>query len=150
MSSRRRALSLSLLVALAATVASSCGGDDSSSSGVEYTESQQLLTAEERTILDQVIEYPTETPAQVSAGVVVLEPGAETGLHRHDTPLVVHVLEGTVTVTYGDGTVKEYPAGSTFVEAIGTEHNGRNDTDAPVKIYTVSIGAEGLENTVKL
>lgn len=147
---RRQSLSLFASLVVAGTVLASCGGDDSPAAGVDYTETTELLSAAERTILDQVIEYPTVEPAQVSAAVVVLAPGEETGLHRHDTPLVVHVLEGTVTVTYGEGTVKEYSAGSTFVEAIGTEHNGRNDTDEPVKIYTVSIGAEGLANTVKL
>jgi quercetin dioxygenase-like cupin family protein len=148
---RRGPLSFLALAAVAGVAIASCGGEDASSTaGLDYTETTELLSAAERTILDQLIEYPTDTPAQVTAGVVVLEPGQETGLHRHDTPLVVHVLRGTVTVTYDDGIVKEYPAGSTFVEAIGTHHNGRNDTDEKVLIYTVSIGAEGLSNTVRL
>lgn len=147
--SKFRSLSFVVVLACGATLVS-CGGDDASSSIVDYSETTQLLDAAERTILDQMIEYPTETPAQVSASIVVLQPGEETGLHRHDAPLVGFVLEGTVTVTYDDGTVKEYPAGSTFVEAIGTAHNGRNDGDGPVKIYAVSIGADGVENTVKL
>lgn len=143
-------LSCGLILAGSIGVASCGGDDDSSASGWNYTETEQLLAAAEKSILDQTIEYPTDTPAQVSAGVVVIQPGEETGLHRHDAPLVVHVVSGSVTVTYGDGTVNTYEAGSTFVEAIGTEHNGRNDGDEPCVIYTVSIGADGVQNTVKL
>lgn len=46
--------------------------------------------------------------------------------------------------------MNEYGPGDTFVEAIGTRHNGRNLGDVDVVIYTVSIGAEGLQNTVSL
>ena len=86
----------------------------------------------------------------MSSAIVTIPPGAETGWHRHDTPLVVDVIEGVVTVEYDGGIVKEYGPGDTFVEAIGTRHNGRNLGDVDVVIYTVSIGAEGLQNTVSL
>lgn len=115
---------------------------------------ETLLDAAEQTVLDQLLEYPAGSQAQVTAAKITFAPGQETGWHFHETPLVVFVLAGTVTVTYDDGNggeiVKEYTAGDTIIEAIGTHHTGRNLTDEPVVLYTVSIGAEGLENTVAL
>ncbi len=111
---------------------------------------EDLLDKARKTILDQDLEYPHDSHAEVSSGIVTIPPGVETGWHRHDTPLVVHVMEGVVTVEYDGGVVKEYGPGDTFVEAIGTKHNGRNLGDVDVVIYTVSIGAEGLQNTVSL
>ncbi|CAB4701069.1 unannotated protein [freshwater metagenome] len=49
---------------------------------------------------------------------------------------------------YDGGVVKAYPKGSVFMEATGTYHNGRNLGNEPVLLLTVSIGAEGIENTV--
>ena len=100
------------------------------------------------TVLGQTIVYPTGTPAEVSSATVTMQPGQETGWHRHDAPLYVQVLEGTVTVEYDGGVVKTYPQGSVVMEAVGTYHNGRNLGTVPVVILTVSIGAEGVENTV--
>ncbi|MEN9823169.1 MAG: hypothetical protein RLZ04_1595 [Actinomycetota bacterium] len=112
-----------------------------------------LLDAQERTILDQLLEYPSGSQAQVSAAVLEFPPGAETGWHYHDAPLFVYVLEGTVTVTYDvDGTevVKEYGPGDSIMEAVGTHHDGRNLGDVPVRLLAVNIGAEGIANTVSL
>ena len=106
-----------------------------------------LLTDAQRTILDQPVAYPTDAPAKVSSGIVQLQPGHETGWHRHDTPLYVHVLAGTITVHYDGDVVKSYSTGDTFIEAIGTYHNGRNESGAPVRLLTVSMGAEGYQDT---
>jgi hypothetical protein len=63
-------------------------------------------------------------------------------------PFSLHHDGGTVTVEYDGGVVKAYPKGSVFMEATGTYHNGRNLGNEPVLLLTVSIGAEGIENTV--
>lgn len=117
------------------------------SSGTTAPVRTPLLTNESKTVLGQTITYPADADARVSSAIVQLQPGQETGWHRHDTPLYVHVLEGAVTVSYDGDVVKEYPAGSTFVEAIGTYHNGRNASSKPVRLLTVSIGAEGYADT---
>jgi hypothetical protein len=107
-----------------------------------------LMSKATETVLGQTIVYPTGTPAEVSSATVTMQPGQETGWHRHDAPLYVQVLEGTVTVEYDGGVAKTYPKGSVVMEAVGTYHNGRNLGAEPVVILTVSIGAEGVENTV--
>ena len=82
--------------------------------------------------------------------MLTFAPGASTGLHKHDAPLYVYVLEGTITVTYEGGIVKNYSAGSAILEAVGTAHNGENRTDQTVKLLVVNMGAEGVTNTVSL
>ena len=150
---------LALLLAPLSLVAVSCGdlpaGSTTDTAAGYSTDIVKtgLLDAEERTILDQLLEYPTGSQAQVSAAVLEFPPGAETGWHYHDAPLFVYVLEGTVTVTYDvDGTevVKEYGPGDSIMEAVGTHHVGRNLGDVPVRLIAVNIGADGIANTVSL
>ena len=141
----RRLLTAFIATSLCASLAS-CGSDDAVSSAAEAR--TVLLDKAMQTILEQPLAYPMATPAQVSSIIVRLQPGEETGFHRHDAPMYVYVLSGAVTVNYGDGIIKKYEAGSSFLEAIGTYHNGRNEGNEIVEILTVSIGAEGVDNTV--
>lgn len=110
--------------------------------------SAPLLTRADRTILGQPLAYPTVGPAKVSSSVVTLTAGDETGWHRNDTPAYIYVLSGTITVSYETGPVKEYGAGTGYLEAVGTQHNGQNRGDAPVKLLIVNLGAEGIADTV--
>ena len=123
------------------TVAPSTGGKP---------ESSPILDKQAQTVLDQLLQYPTGSQAQVSSAMLTFAPGASTGLHKHDAPLYVYVLEGTITVTYEGGIVKNYSAGSAILEAVGTAHNGENRTDQTVKLLVVNMGAEGVTNTVSL
>ena len=113
-------------------------------------ESSVVLNKQAQTVLDQLLTYPNGSQAQVSSAILTFAPGVSTGLHKHDAPLYVYVLEGTITVTYEGGIVKEYSAGSAILEAVGTPHNGENRTDKPVKLLVVNIGADGVANTVTL
>jgi quercetin dioxygenase-like cupin family protein len=129
---------LALFVALAVPVA-----------GEESAQYKNLLTpilASGQTVLDQPIAYPVGT-AKVTAAIVTIPPGGETGWHTHAVPLFVYILEGVVTVDYGDKGVKVYSAGEGILEAMNWPHDGRNLGSAPVKILAVYMGAEGATNT---
>ena len=145
----RRSFPLAALAAAATITLVACGDLPAKDPNAKV-EKQVLLDKVRQTTLQQDLVYPTGAHAEVSSAIVTIPPGTETGWHRHDTPLVVDVLEGVVTVEYDGGIVKEYGPGDTFIEAIGTKHNGRNLGDVDVVISTVSIGAEGLKNTVQL
>ena len=99
------------------------------------------------TVLGQPIAYPTQGAARISAVIVTLAPGQETGRHRHSVPLYAHVLSGQVTIDYDGGGSKTFRAGDTFMEAVGTWHNGRNSGVEPVRILAVYLGAEGVANS---
>jgi quercetin dioxygenase-like cupin family protein len=144
-----------LLVGIPLLALASCAPDGPEPAAVATTEitSTLLLDAAERTVLDQIVGYPTTGDAQVTAAIIEIPPGVETGWHFHEVPLVAHVLAGTLTVTYDteSGEVeKVYEAGDTLIEAIGTHHDGRNDGDETVRLIAVYIGADGSANTVKL
>ena len=111
---------------------------------------EALLKAAETTILDQAIAYPSADPAQVSSTILTVPPGVATGWHFHSTPMYAYILEGTLTVTYdveGVSQEKVYRAGDALIEAVGTHHNGVNNTDSPVRVLVVNMGAAGVANT---
>lgn len=135
---------------------SACGGSTSDaavsaavSSSAGGAASKVLLDAQSGTVLDQRITYPKNKPAQISSSIVELEPGQETGWHKHRTPMYVYVLEGTVTVEYDAGVTKEYPAGTAIIEAVDVWHNGTNKGTDPVRMLVVNLGAKGVKNTVE-
>lgn len=96
------------------------------------------------TILGQPIAYPDGVPLVVSS-IVTLPPGGATGWHSHGVPLFGYVLEGTLTVDYGDRGQRTYNTGAGFMEAMDWPHNGMNLTSAPVRILTFYAGAEGVD-----
>jgi hypothetical protein len=80
----------------------------------------------------------------VTAAVVTLAPGQETGWHTHGMPTFGYVLEGELEVDYGKAGVRVYRAGDAVLEAIGVAHNGRNIGAGPMRILAVFMGADGL------
>jgi quercetin dioxygenase-like cupin family protein len=106
-------------------------------------ENKQLTT------LDQPIKYPTKGAAEVSSSLLTLEPGQESGWHKDRVPLFVYVLEGTLSVEYDAGVTKEYPAGTSYMEAQGVWHNASNKTNDAVKLLRVYMGAKGVKSTVE-
>lgn len=109
----------------------------------------ETLLETQTTNLGQPLEYPAGNAAKITAMVVTLAPGEETGRHRHSVPLYGQVLSGQVTIDYGDfgehGS-KTYKAGQAFMEALGTWHNGHNSGDETLRILAVFMGAEGVPN----
>jgi quercetin dioxygenase-like cupin family protein len=149
----------SVVVAFGILTLAGCSSTPASSSQSSTTstavangkpQSSVVLDKQAQTVLDQLLQYPIGTQAQVSSAVLTFAPGASTGLHEHEAPLYVYVLEGTITVTYEGGIVKEYSQGSAILEAMGVAHNGENKTDKPVRLLVVNMGAEGVANTVTL
>jgi quercetin dioxygenase-like cupin family protein len=143
------------LVALALLTACGGGSTDaastSASAGPSSTggaNSQSLLAKQQLTVLDQPIAYPTKKPAQVSSEIISLEPGQETGWQKHKAPMFAYVLEGTLTVEYDAGVVKEFPAGTALMDAQNVWHNGTNKGDTPVRVLEVNMGAKGVKNTI--
>jgi quercetin dioxygenase-like cupin family protein len=103
------------------------------------------LIATSQTIIGQPLAYPAGT-AKVTAVIVTIPPGGETGWHEHAVPLFVYVLDGAVTVDYGDKGTRVYQAGDSLMEAMNWPHDGMNKGDKPVRILAVYIGAEGAPN----
>ncbi len=107
----------------------------------------EVLLETGTTNLGQPLRYPSGGPAEIAAVIVTLEPGQETGRHRHPVPLYGQVLAGQLTVDYGELGSKTYSAGEAFMEAMDTWHNGRNNGTETLRILAVFMGADGIPNT---
>jgi quercetin dioxygenase-like cupin family protein len=106
-----------------------------------------LLSSGE-TVVGERIVYPAAAPAKVTAAVVTLAPGQETGRHTHGMPTFGYVIEGELEVDYGDKGTRLYRAGDAVLEAIGVPHNGRNRGAGPMRILAVFMGAHGLKTSL--
>jgi len=106
------------------------------------------LISSGETIVGERIVYPRDAPAKVTAAVVTLAPGQETGWHTHGMPVLGYVLEGELEVDYGEKGIRVYRTGDAVLEAIGVAHNGRNIGSGPMRILAVFMGAEGLSPSV--
>ena len=144
-----------IALALVGTLVSACGGGDGTEAAssdspttVEVTGTQQLMIEQEITVLDQKLVYPKKGVSQVSSMITTLEPGQETGWQLHRVPVFVYVLSGTYTVEYEAGVTKEFPAGSSTMQAIKTNYNGINKGEDSVQLLTVFMGAKGKKNIV--
>ena len=93
----------------------------------------------DKTAIGQDISYPSGSP-QIISKIVTIPVGAETGPHIHEYPLIGYVIEGEVTVDYGDHGIKTFVKGDSFVEAINYTHNGKNNGDEPTEILVVLVG----------
>lgn len=92
----------------------------------------------DKTVLEQQFDYPKGAPI-LTAKIIDVPVGAKTNTHTHDYPLFVYILDGEITVDYGEGS-KTFTKGETFVEAIDYFHFGINNGDKPTKILAVELG----------
>jgi len=95
------------------------------------------------------IAYPKTDSAEVTALLLDIGPGGETGRHMHPYPTFVYVLEGAIDVEMDGGTAHSYKAGDSFLEVINAWHNGKNNGTASAKVLVVFVGVHGKANLVR-
>lgn len=100
-----------------------------------------LVTGE--TVIGQPIVYPAGK-AKITAAIIVIAPGKETGWHVHAVPLFATILDGALTVDYGSKGIKVYKQGDSMMEAMNWPHNGMNKGTVPVRLLAVYMGAEDV------
>ena len=99
---------------------------------------------------DRAAPAPVAPAAKVTAAIVTVPPGGQTGWHSHEVPLFGYVLEGVLTVDYGSKGIKTYKTGDSWMEAVNWPHNGMNRGTVPVKLLAVYMGGGDKANTVKV
>ncbi|MDI9569158.1 MAG: cupin domain-containing protein [Pseudomonadota bacterium] len=97
----------------------------------------------------QRIVYPTDGQAEVTAMLVEIAPGAETGWHRHSIPVYAYVLAGELTVELEDGKKLPFKAGDAIIEVVNAFHNGRNVGKEQVRLAVFYLGVKGTPNVIK-
>jgi quercetin dioxygenase-like cupin family protein len=106
------------------------------------------LLSSGQTIVGETLNYPSGAPARITAAILTLPPGAATGWHTHGVPVFGYILDGELTVDYGDKGNRVYRAGEALLEAIQVAHNGRNTGSDPMRILAVFMGVEGSSISV--
>ena len=101
------------------------------------------------TISGQKIQYPKTDKAEMASVLIEIQPGKESGRHMHPVPTYVHILEGTLTVEFEDGSRQTFKAGSGFLEVVNTWHNGKNLGEVPLRFLVVFAGEEGNPNLIR-
>jgi quercetin dioxygenase-like cupin family protein len=90
----------------------------------------------------------TEKP-EVTALIVTVPPGGETGWHKHPVPVYAYVLDGELTVEMKDGSKYSFKKGDAVFEVMNTMHNGFNSGHSKVSLVVFYTGAVGVPNVVK-
>ena len=106
------------------------------------------LVSAAQTVTGETITYPAGAAAKITAVILNMVPGEETGWHTHGVPVFGYVLEGELTVGYAGQETRVYHAGDAVLEAMTVAHNGRNTGQGAMRILAVFMGAEGLAATV--
>jgi quercetin dioxygenase-like cupin family protein len=113
-------------------------------------ESAETVIETGKTILGQPFTYPTGAPAKVTAVIITMQPGEETGWHEHDVPMFAYILDGELTVDYGPRGKHIFRKGDAAMEAIDTAHNGHNTGPGVARVLAVFVGADGIPDTTKM
>jgi len=97
-----------------------------------------------KTLKKQVVELGPEIPGmegrQLRIRLLTIEPGGHIKVHNHkNRPAAFYVIQGATTVTYGDGTVKRFPVGSTGYADKNTTHWHQNNEKEPVVFLAADI-----------
>lgn len=129
-----------LVVFLALAIAPVFAGDPSASEG--YRKEIEIVPLL-RTTMDaagQPLVYPKTEQPQVTAVMVEIPPGAQTGWHKHPYPCFAYILSGSLTVEMEGGKVHELTAGQAMAESVNVMHNGKNTGVEPVKLVMFVMG----------
>ena len=94
------------------------------------------------------LHYPAGHPA-VSAMLIEIAPGAQTGWHLHEVPSFAYVLDGELEVELKNGSRYRAGKGDSFAEVVNTLHNGRNVGSTPVRLLVWYISATDKQLTRK-
>lgn len=115
------------------------------SSGVSST----LLKKTTVTANGEPIRYLATDKPEVSAVLVEIAPGRQTGWHKHSVPVYAYVLAGEISVELEQGAPLFYKTGDAFVEVVDVFHNGKNNGTEPVRLVVFYTGAQGQENVTR-
>jgi len=97
----------------------------------------------------QKLSYLRTDNAEVSALIVEIPPGGETGWHQHAVPVYAYMLAGTITVTLADGKSYDFKEGEAIFEVRDTPHNGRNRGAVPARLVVFYTGEQGKPNVTR-
>ena len=99
--------------------------------------------------LGQPIAWPRDGTPEVTALLVEMAPGEETGWHRHPVPLLGYILAGELTVHQITGETRVVRTGEVSLESVGVIHNGVNAGTVPLKMIVFVAGIKDVPVSIE-
>ena len=99
--------------------------------------------------IGQPIAYPRDGAPEVTALLVEMAPGEETGWHQHPVPLLGYILSGAITVYQASGEKRVVGPGEVSLESVDVIHNGVNEGAVPCKMIVFVVGTKDVPFTVE-
>jgi quercetin dioxygenase-like cupin family protein len=90
------------------------------------------------------VEQPPTVPFEAVQLVVDFPVGSGVARHVHGGPAYITMLDGEMRMSIGDGALRTYPAGQSFVEPYEVVAEGSNPSAAPASLlvtYLLPVGA---------
>ena len=98
----------------------------------------------------QKLSYLKTDNPEVTAMIVEIPPGAETGWHTHAVPVYVYMLAGNITVEMAGGKKYDFKEGDAIFEVRDTPHNGRNNGTQTARLVVFYTGEVGKPNVTRV
>ena len=99
--------------------------------------------------LGQPIVYPGDGTPEVTALLVEMAAGEETGWHKHPVPLLGYLLAGELTVYQITGEKRVVRTGEVSLESVGVIHRGVNEGAVPLKMIVFVVGLKDVPYTIQ-
>lgn len=109
----------------------------------DYKQTEDILSTD-KTVIGEVIRYPSVEQVKLISKVVVIEPGSHTIWHKHGVPMFAYMVSGSIEVDYGDKGKRVYAPGVGFMEAMDQFHRGYNPGTEPAKILVLFLAGDDL------
>ena len=98
----------------------------------------------------QKLSYLKTDNPEVTAMLVEIPPGGETGWHVHAVPVYAYMLGGSITVEMEGGKKYDFKEGDAIFEVRDTPHNGRNTGDRTARLVVFYTGEAGKPNITRV
>ena len=112
-------------------------------------EAVQLLLQTTVNSVGQPIAWPLEGTPEVTALLIEMAPGEETGWHQHPVPLLGYLLAGELTVHLATGEKRVIRPGGISLESVNVIHNGVNEGAVPCKMIVFVVGIKDVPFTIE-
>jgi quercetin dioxygenase-like cupin family protein len=103
-----------------------------------------------KTASGEPVAYPVTSSPEVTAVLVEIPPGAQTGWHQHPYPCYAYILSGKLTLEVKGQKPRELVAGEALVEAVNATHRGTNKGTEPVRLVMFVTEEEDKPFTVRV
>jgi len=113
------------------------------------TPSVQTLLQTTVNSLGQPIAFPRDGMPEVTAFLVEMAPGDETGWHQHPVPLLGYAISGALTVYQITGEKRVVEPGTVSLESVGVIHRGVNEGTVPLRMIVFVVGLKDLPFTIR-